>query len=167
MKGKAAVTDWSELIRAIAELVKALQWPLVALILAAFFKDEIRKLIRRFRKGKFMGAEAEFDAVVEKLEEGMQQEQQETKTKVIPQTASISVSPEGSKSKPPGKAIDMFEEEVRLTRAWDPQGAFKLLIREIERVARERAETWSEHGPMPYHHRGITGAVAYLTFSCV
>lgn len=60
----------SDLIRAVAELIRALQWPLVAWIIAYFFREPIKHLLGRITHGEFWGAKAEF--LVDKLEESTQ-----------------------------------------------------------------------------------------------
>lgn len=52
----------------IAELVRALAWPLAVLILGGMFRTEIRALLGRIRKGKVGPAELEFEATVKSLE---------------------------------------------------------------------------------------------------
>lgn len=56
------------LLQFIAELVKALAWPLAVLVLGAVFRSEIRALLGRIRRGKVGPAELEFEATVKSLE---------------------------------------------------------------------------------------------------
>jgi hypothetical protein len=53
----------------IAEIVKALAWPLAALAVAVLFRTELRALMGRVRKGKVGPAEFEFEQVVASLRE--------------------------------------------------------------------------------------------------
>lgn len=58
----------------IAALVKALAWPVAAIIIAAIFHKQISALLSRIRKGKFGPAEFEFEQEVQELAEQVQPE---------------------------------------------------------------------------------------------
>lgn len=51
----------------IAELVKALAWPVAAVVIAAIFHRQISALLSRIRKGKIGPAEFEFELEVQEL----------------------------------------------------------------------------------------------------
>lgn len=51
----------------IAELVKALSWPVAAIVIASIFHRQISGLLARIRKGKFGSAELEFEMEVQEL----------------------------------------------------------------------------------------------------
>jgi hypothetical protein len=55
------VADFAALLQAIAALVTPLFWPAVVLIALILFRDEIRKLLARIRRGVIMGQEIELD----------------------------------------------------------------------------------------------------------
>ncbi len=133
MEGKAAVTDWSELIRAVAELVKALQWPMVALMVTVFFKDEVRKLIHRLKKGKLLGAEADFEAAVDALVEGIKQDVTTGDSFDPPQKGMLRLKQAVS---------DSIERTVVIIASHSPRAALMLLATEIHAVAREKAMAW-------------------------
>lgn len=51
----------------ITEMVKALAWPVAALVIAVVFRSELRGLLHRVRKGKLGPAEFEFEETVAAL----------------------------------------------------------------------------------------------------
>lgn len=53
----------------IAELVKAAAWPLAAITISLIFRDQLRALLSRIRKGKVGPAEFEFEQEVKELTE--------------------------------------------------------------------------------------------------
>lgn len=53
----------------VTEIVKAVSWPIAALVIALVFRGELRSLMKRVRKGKIGPAEFEFEAVIAKLKE--------------------------------------------------------------------------------------------------
>lgn len=61
------MSEWIELITAIAALLQALQWPLLALTIGLLWRDEIKLLMRRSRSWKLFGVEGEFSDLVEEL----------------------------------------------------------------------------------------------------
>jgi hypothetical protein len=61
------MSEWIELITAIAALLEAVQWPLLALTIGLLWRDEIRQLMRRSRSWKVFGVEGEFSDLVEDL----------------------------------------------------------------------------------------------------
>ncbi len=63
------MSEWIELITAIAALLQALQWPLLALTIGLLWRDEIKLLMRRSRSWKIFGVEGEFSDLVEDLAE--------------------------------------------------------------------------------------------------
>ena len=63
----AIMSEWIELITAIAALLQALQWPLLALTIGLLWRDEIKLLMRRSRSWKVLGVEGEFSDLVEDL----------------------------------------------------------------------------------------------------
>jgi hypothetical protein len=67
------MSDWAEFLEAIADLLRALQWPLVAVIVGLFFGPEIRTLLRRMKSWKAMGMEGEFSEAVQQLTESTAQ----------------------------------------------------------------------------------------------
>jgi hypothetical protein len=53
----------------VVELVKALAWPVAALVIAVMFRTELRGLLHRVKKGKVGPAEFEFEETVSALRE--------------------------------------------------------------------------------------------------
>lgn len=121
----------SDLIRAVAELFKALQWPLVALIISFFFRSDIRKLFQRMKKGEFLGAKAEFESTLEQLEEG-------TADETIGKTAEASTRPSARLTEAE------LSRDVRKLAANSPREALMLLSSQIERTIHD----------LVYYYRG-------------
>jgi uncharacterized protein YutE (UPF0331/DUF86 family) len=71
----------------IAELAKALAWPLTLLVLGMLFRAEIRLLLGRMKKGKVGAAELEFEVAVRTLES-------ESKALTAPAAASALTAPQ-------------------------------------------------------------------------
>jgi len=61
------MSEWIELITAIAALLEAVQWPLLAVTIGMLFHDDIKQLMRRSRSWKVLGIEGEFSDLVEDL----------------------------------------------------------------------------------------------------
>lgn len=61
------MSQWIGLITAIAALLTALQWPLLALVIGILFLDDIKQLMRRSKSWKVLGVEGEFSELVEDL----------------------------------------------------------------------------------------------------
>src|SRR5262245_61395323 len=60
----------SGFVQSLAELPRASQWPIVALVIVRAFRGETRKLLGRVRRGSLFGAEVELDEAIEELAEG-------------------------------------------------------------------------------------------------
>lgn len=58
-----------DILTFIAELVKAAAWPLAAIVIALIFRQQLRALLSRIRKGKVGPAEFEFEQEVKELTE--------------------------------------------------------------------------------------------------
>jgi hypothetical protein len=63
----AVMSEWIDFITAIAALLTAVQWPLLALTIGVLFRDDIKQLMRRSRSWKVLGVEGEFADLVEDL----------------------------------------------------------------------------------------------------
>jgi hypothetical protein len=61
------MSDWIEVINAVAALLQAVQWPLLAVTIGVLFLDDIKQLMRRSRSWKVLGIEGEFSDLVEDL----------------------------------------------------------------------------------------------------
>jgi hypothetical protein len=51
------MSDWADLLRAIA----ALLWPLLVLVVVFLFRREIRDILRKVKRGKILGQELEIE----------------------------------------------------------------------------------------------------------
>jgi hypothetical protein len=51
--------DWAQLLKAIA----ALLWPVFAFVVLLLYRDQLRRVLDRFRRGKFLGQELELEAI--------------------------------------------------------------------------------------------------------
>jgi hypothetical protein len=52
-----------------SEIIKALAWPMATILIALFFRDELKRLLRRIKRGKVGSSEFEFEQEVRALEE--------------------------------------------------------------------------------------------------
>lgn len=114
--------DLADLISAIASLA----WPVVTIAIVNWFRPEVRAILSRIRKGKFLGTEFELD---------------ELQAKTV--AAEEKVEVEGSAEEPSdvtttNRAQDAVEEVLRETSR-SPRLALMLLSAKIERAARELA----------------------------
>jgi len=64
----ASSKSMSDMISSIANLLSSILWPTIAFIAIFMFKTEIRRLIRRIKKGKVFGHEFELKDDIDKLE---------------------------------------------------------------------------------------------------
>ncbi len=146
---------WSEgsaLIVAVAELLRALQWPIVVLIIARFFRGDIQKLLTRVRRGSLFGAEVELEQALDLLEEG-------TSAAGDDDAMDIPMIPAGEL--PPDRqdeeVIDLArlrmtvakERDILRTAAVSPRAALMLLSSEIEATLRHLAEDDDVEDRMP------------------
>lgn len=148
------MAEWSDLIRAIAELAKALQWPLVALIISLLFRGDIRNLLRRIRRGKMLGAEVELGEALDRLEAGTARGVVEV-PQAIPERLPTEKAPSGRTDRP-----EDVEQVILKQAAVSPRAALMLLSAELERELRELL---TSRGQMPgYSYRNPREAIAVL-----
>lgn len=126
------MSEWIELITAIAALLQALQWPLLALTIGLLWRDEIKQLMRRSRSWKLFGVEGEFSDLVEDLADS---------------TSMPGISGPGP-SEPergleagagPGDDDDLASDIVRLA-AVSPRAALMQLAAEIDETLIDKAQ---------------------------
>jgi hypothetical protein len=116
--------DLADLISAFASLT----WPLVALVIVSWFRPEIRAILSRIRKGKFLGQEIELDEL-------------QAKTVAAEATGSviqIEAGFQGSGTLTANFAQDEIEEVLR-EAGRSPKLGLILLSTKMERAARELA----------------------------
>jgi hypothetical protein len=94
------------LLAFIAELTKALAWPLVVVIPIFLFRPELQKLIARIKKGKIGSAEFEFEQDVQALAKEVENEGEERLSLPDPIVALLEVA----KSDPRMAVIRAFLE---------------------------------------------------------
>lgn len=93
--------DW---LTSVVEMVKALAWPVAASVIALVFRQEIRTLLGRVKKGKVGPAEFEFEEIVREL-----------KQSVDPKPADL---PPGARIGPPGALRVAGEPRFVILEAW-------------------------------------------------
>ncbi len=111
-----------DLLRAVA----ALLWPALALVLFFTYKEDLRALLRRIRKGKLLGQEIELDASLRELQE--EASKAASQVKDIPTTHSEMRIGSGDG---PEQFNKIIEESVQ-----SPKVALLLLGAEIEKELR-------------------------------
>jgi hypothetical protein len=130
--------ELADLISAVASLT----WPLVALAIVSWFRPEIRAILSRIRKGKFLGQEIELAELEAKTEAA-----EATSSMIVSATGLASgtssataegVGVEATGSISAGAVQDEIEEVLReATRS--PRLGLMLLSAKIERAARQLA----------------------------
>lgn len=121
----------ADLITAFASLT----WPLAILAIVSWFKPEIRTILSRIRKGKFLGQEIELDELQAKTDAA------EVKAELPTISGELSASVGEIKPEASGtvslSAIDDTIEEVLREAARSPKLGLMLLSTKIERAIRE------------------------------
>jgi TRAP-type mannitol/chloroaromatic compound transport system permease small subunit len=62
----------AEVIAAYGDLIRALQWPIVALIVVGFFRQEIKEISRRLKRGKLLGNEFDLSDEIQQAKSDIQ-----------------------------------------------------------------------------------------------
>ena len=73
-----------ELVNGLIIAVSRLLWPLIALLAVLLFREDIRGVLRRLRKGKLFGQEMELDPAVEQFREAVERAQVEAAPQLPP-----------------------------------------------------------------------------------
>ncbi len=123
----------------LADLISAfasLAWPVVAFAIASWFRPEIRAILSRIRKGKFLGQEIELDELQAKTEAA--EAKQPPITVGVTEAASASDHFEATVTVGPAPTLDETEEVLR-EASRSPRLGLMLLSAKIERAARELA----------------------------
>lgn len=102
----------NELIIALSHLL----WPILTFVVVLVFRNEISGILKRLKKGKFLGQKVELDEEIEKF-------------KTITTSATDSIPPENSPEK---TEKDDTVENIFTKSAEDPKIGIMLLSREIE-----------------------------------
>lgn len=117
--------------------VAAVLWPLLIALIIFLFRDQIVSLVRRIRKGKAFGAEAEFDKELEALNREVNKAKEETAAGLETQTidkpnAAVVTQTEGP---PDGSARVDIKAKVLAEAARSPRLGIMLLSAEIDKLA--------------------------------
>ena len=128
------MTEWIELTGAIAALLEALQWPLLALVIGLLFRSEIQLLLRRAKSWKVFGLEGEFSDLVEELAGSTAASEGSTPTLQHP-------AQNGPTDEPQEEADEERETEtiIRLA-AISPRAALMQLAADIEEALIDKAQ---------------------------
>jgi hypothetical protein len=125
----ASAKDLADLISAFASLT----WPMVTIGIVNWFRPEIRAILSRIRKGKFLGQEIELDELQAKAEVA------EAKAEIAAGSMiQASAGFQGSGTLTADVAQDAVEEVLR-EASRSPRLALMLLSARMERAARELA----------------------------
>lgn len=141
--------SWDEganALRALADLVRALQWPLVALIITSVFRADIRKLLARVRRGSLFGAEVELERALDELEEGT-----EAQPQAEPATVPAGASDAADEALAQGRMSSTLlrEREILSTAAISPRAALMLLSSDIEALLRRATAVPGDDDAIP------------------
>lgn len=146
-------SEGSELLRAVAELLRAVQWPLVTIIVAFFFRGDIQKLLARVRRGSLFGAEVELEQALDMLEAGAGAAERQMMALPDGQERGEQAAPEAERDDE--QAMERMEtelaqeREILRTASISPRAALMLLSSQIEASLRRLAaeETVEERMP--------------------
>ena len=120
--------EFAELLRAISTLL----WPALALWFFLTYKDEIRALLRRVKKGKLFGQEIELEESLQRLQEVSKQ----AATEVAAPTEALRLVSKGGLIIPDDPIPKILDEAGR-----SPKAALLLLASECEKEVRELLES--------------------------
>jgi hypothetical protein len=120
------MTTWAALLSAIA----ALLWPVFAFTLLLIFRNEVKRLISRLKKGKILGQEIELEESLDKLQELTSVATNEVAA-LPPSTLQLSALPAPAES-----MMGVPETRILERAARSPKAALLLLSAEIEREMR-------------------------------
>lgn len=139
-----------EIVTAYAQLLKSLQWPAVAMVLAIAFRDAIKGLLARMTGGEFWGVKMFFESNLQEMREGAEEVQRDISdaqvmTEAKPssevvteeQTAEERREGETKESAIPGDLrFFKLEREIIETLKVSPPSALMLLSASIESYLR-------------------------------
>lgn len=128
------MSDWIDLINAIAALLQAVQWPLLAVTIGVLFLDDIKQLLRRSRSWKVLGIEGEFSDLVEDLADS-------TSMPGISGPGPFASDRGLEDGADRGRDDDVVSEILRLA-AVSPRAALMQLAAEIEAALIEKAQRY-------------------------
>lgn len=124
--------------------IAAIMWPLIFGIALVVYRKQVVSLLRRIRKGKAFGAEAEFD------QEELQALNREA-NKAIEEADAIDIDPA---SKGNGGVIaDNLRATVLAEAARSPRLGLMLLSAEIDKLARKTAASTGHHEKSSVRHQ--------------
>ena len=128
--------DLADLISAFASLM----WPLVTVAIVNWFRPEIRTILSRIKKGKFLGQEIELDELQAKTvaAEAKVELRAESELRADAEVKRWTGPEEPSEIAAPDMAQDAVEEVLREANR-SPRLGLMLLSAKIERAAREWA----------------------------
>jgi hypothetical protein len=125
----------------------AVLWPLLIAFAIFIFRDQIASLVRRLRKGKAFGAEAEFDKELAALNVEVNKAKEETGANVEADahdqsSGAIVAEPEARLERP---SSDDIRTNVLAEAARSPRLGLMLLSAEIDRLAGRIAAATGQH----------------------
>lgn len=155
-------SEGSDLVRAIAELLRAVQWPLVTLIVAYFFRGDIQKLLSRVRRGSLFGAEVELERALDMLAEGAGEAGQQQMLELPapqPTRPELAAAERRAEDELDAARIESEmakERDILRTASVSPRAALMLLSSEIEAALRRLAREDEVEERMPRDTRFLT-----------
>ncbi|MFN8593905.1 MAG: hypothetical protein U0031_20785 [Thermomicrobiales bacterium] len=153
-------SEGSDVVRAVAELLRAVQWPLVTLIIASFFRADIQRLLSRVRRGSLFGAEVELEEALDMLAAGAGAAEQQMMA--LPDAQERGEQPAPGTEGNDDQAMERLESdlaqerEILRTASISPRAALMLLSSEIEATLRRLAAEATVEERMPRDTRFLT-----------
>lgn len=122
-----------ETISAYADLLKAFQWPLVALIVSVFFRHQIRSLISRIKSGELFGQKFQ---IADDLESLKAQVEEISKEATGVDLAFAKSTHEGEPASYWERTTESIEREILEIASLSPRAAVMVVGAEIEQYMR-------------------------------
>lgn len=124
------MNEYSELIKSVASLL----WPLFAFTTLFIFKDEIRDVISRLKKGKLLGQELELNDSLENLQKSASELSEEVASIPViePSSSALDESEPIQENKDDSTIKSIIHEAAR-----SPKAALLLLASNIEKESRQ------------------------------
>lgn len=117
-----------EIISAYADLCRAFQWPIVALVLSLIFKDQIRTILLRVRRGKLFGQEFDLSEVLHSAKEDVDASARDA--------SNSSTAPTDDDAESSERTTDAIIRQILEVSSLSPRAGVMLVGAEIEQFVR-------------------------------
>jgi hypothetical protein len=154
-------SSFSDNTSAIAEIIDAIAWPVVLLIVVLIFRKAIELLISRLKKGKFAGSEVEFESLLEEAERDAPAIPLESRQALDPDVVALAENQPRSAVITAWLEIEHLIDELLIARGTPSDGPHRrsplLSIRAIEKLE----AVPPEYIPLLQHLRGLRNEASH------